>query len=476
VSRALAWLALGLALALACAGPWPGLPFGQAVWEQPPPLPQDEKVVQDGLLHREELPNGVRVLLLEDHRMPAFSLGVVVTRGAGVETLDEAGLASFTAELMERGAGARTALELAGVVDALGASLDVSAGWDSLSAQVAGLSEDLDVLEGVLADVVLRPRFDRDEAERVRAEKLASLRQASDDPSTLLSWTFSKTLYAGHRYGLPEAGTPATVARFGPKDARAFHRRLFVPGAAIVFASGDLEPEALLAKIRATYGAWQGPPPEDLGPPPLPPERRRIVIVDRPDLGQAQIGVGHGGIARTDPRRLPVQLLNSALGAGGFSSRLMSTIRAEAGLTYGVSSQFVQRHRAGPFAVFTFTRVPKTGEVVQLILEELERVRQEPPSSEELARVQSQRAGQFALALETSEEVAAALVELDVYGLPRDSLDTYRGRVRAVTVEETSAVARELIDPARASIVAVGPAELLRPQLEPFGPVEVVKP
>jgi zinc protease len=251
---------------------------------------------------------------------------------------------------------------------------------------------------------------------------------------------------------------------------------VFVPGAAIVFASGDVDPPRLLERIRETYGGWQGPPPPDVGAVPPTPEQRRIVVVDRPDLGQAQIGVGHGGIPRSDPRRLAVQLLNSALGGGGFSSRLMARIRSEEGLTYGISSQFAQRHRAGPFAVFTFTRVPKVGEVVTDILEELERIRREPPSAEELARVQSQRSGQFALALETSSEVAAALVDLDVYGLPRDSLDSYRGRVRAVTPLETAAVARDLIDPARASIVVVGPAELLRPQLEPFGAVEVVKP
>jgi hypothetical protein len=154
----------------------------------------------------------------------------------------------------------------------------------------------------------------------------------------------------------------------------------------------------------------------------------------------------------------------------------MNRIRSEEGLTYGISSQFVQRHRAGPFAVFTFTRVPKVGEVVTGILEELERIRREPPSTEELARVQSQRSGQFALGLETSSEVAAALVDLDVYGLPRDSLDSYRGRVRAMTPRDTAAAAAELIDPARASIVVVGPAEQLRPQLAPFGPVEVLQP
>jgi zinc protease len=458
-------------LALGCA-----LPFARPAWELPPPPPRDAPVVEDGRLHREELPNGVRVLLLEDRRLPAFALGVVTARGAGVESIDEAGLASFTAELMERGAGPRKALELAAVVDALGASLQVSADWDAISAQVSGLSQDADALFDVLADVVLRPRFDADEAERVRDEQLAALRQAADDPATLLGWHFAKALFAGHRYGLPEPGTPESVARLDAADARAFHRRVFTPASAIVFASGDLEREKLLAHIRATYGPWQGPPPPDPGSEPPPPPARRVVVVDRPDLGQAQIAVGHGGIARADPRRLEAQLLNAALGGGGFSSRLMARIRAEEGLTYGIGSQFVQRHRPGPFAVFTFTRVPKVGEVVKAILEELERIEREPPGSDELGRVQSQRVGQFALALETSSDVAAALVDLDVYGLPRDSLDSYRRRVRAVTPDQVAAVARELIDAERASIVAVGPAELLRPQLEPFGPVEVVRP
>jgi zinc protease len=462
-----AWLALG------CAG---ASPFAKPAWEQPPPPPRDGAVVQEGRLHREELPNGVRVLVLEDPRLPAFALGVATARGAGVEAAGEAGVASYCAELMERGAGARKALELAGVVDALGASLAVNADWDAMYAQVSGLSEDHDVLFDVLADVALRPRFDPDEAERVRSEQLAALRQAADDPATLLGWHFAKALYPAHRYGLPESGTPETLAKLDAAAARAFHRRVFTPGAAIVYASGDVDSTDLLARIRATYGAWQGPPPPAPGSPPAAPDARRIVVVDRPDLGQAQIAVGHGGIARTDPRRLEAQLLNTALGGGGFTSRLMRRIRAEEGLTYGVYSQFVQRHQAGPFVVSTFTRVPKVGEVVSGVLEELERVRREPPGAEELARVQSQSSGRFALGLETSGAVAAALVELDVYGLPRDSLDTYRGRVWAVRPEQTAAVARDLIEPERASIVVVGPAETIRPQLAPFGTVEVVKP
>jgi zinc protease len=453
-----------------------GNPFAAPVWEQPPPPPDATPVVQEGRLHRSVLPNGLRVLVLEDHRLPEFSLGVVVTRGAGIEAIDEAGVAGFTAELMERGAGERGALELAAVVDDLGAQLGVGADWDSFSAQVSGLSEDRDVLFDVLADVVLRPRFDADEVERVRSEQLAAHRQAADDPATLLGWHLAKTLYPGHRYGLPQPGTEESLAKLDADRARAFHQRVFTPAASIVYATGDVEPEALLARIKQTYGGWQGPPVPALGAPPPVPAARRIVIVDRPDLGQAQVALAHGGIARNDERRLPVQLLNAALGAAGFSSRLMTRIRAEEGLTYGINSQFVQRHRPGPFVVSSFTRVPKVGELVRGALAELERIRSEPPDAAELARVQSQRAGSFALALETSREVAGALVDLEVYGLPQDSLDTYRARVRAVRPAETAAVAHDLIHPDLASIVVVGPAEAIRPQLEELGSVEVVAP
>jgi len=451
-------------------------PFSPPVWEQPPPAPHDAPVVEAGRLHRSELPNGLRVLVLEDHRLPAFAAGVVAVRGAGVESIEEAGVASFTAELMERGAGERRALELAAVVDDLGGRLRVGSDWDATAVRMFGLSEDLDVLFGVLADVVLRPRFDADEVERVRSEQLQTQRQAADDPATLLGWQLAKTLYPGHRYGLPLAGTEETIARLDADGARAFHRRVFTPAGCIVYASGDVDPTAFLARVTATFGAWDGPAVPALGPPPPEPGARRVVIVDRPDLGQTQVALAHGGIARTDPRRLEAQLMNAVLGAAGFSSRLMARIRAEEALTYGIGSYFDQRHLPGPFVVSSFTRNAKVGELVRGALEELERVRREPPDAAELARVQSQRAGSFALSLESAGAVASALVDLEVYGLPRDTLDTYRARVRAVTPDQVAAVADALVDPVRASIVVVGPAEALRPQLEPFGTVEVVEP
>ena len=228
------------------------------LWEQPPPPVRDAPVVDSARLHRAELANGLRVRILEDHRLPSFALGVIVPRGVGIESREQAGLAELTAEVMERGAGERDALQLAEVVDSLGASLSVSAGWDSSSAQVSGLSRDLDPLFDVLADVVLRPRFDAEEVAKVRSERMGRLRHAADDPGTLASWNLARVLYPKHRYGLPSMGTLASVGKLQAAAARAFHHSIFTPRGAIFYAVGDVDPRTLLARVCRAYGDWSG--------------------------------------------------------------------------------------------------------------------------------------------------------------------------------------------------------------------------
>jgi zinc protease len=154
----------------------------------------------------------------------------------------------------------------------------------------------------------------------------------------------------------------------------------------------------------------------------------------------------------------------------------MKGVRADQGLTYSVYSYFAMRRHPGPFAVSTFTRVPEVRRVVDLLLSELSQMRSAPPSSAEVANAQSQTVGRFALGLETSSAVIGALVDLDVHGLPEDSLDTFRGRVRALTAEDTARAARDRLHPDRAAIVVVGPADAIVPQVEDLGAVEVVQP
>lgn len=470
-----AWHAFVLGLAFVCGACALG---SRPAWEQPPPPIAEGPVVPQQRLHRATLPNGLSVLVLEDHALPRVAAGLLTRRGAASESLAEAGIASLTLDTMKRGAGARDALALARAVDEMGASLSAGAGWDSASVGVSGLSEDSDALFALLADVVRRPRFEAGEVARARSEQLASFEQQKDEPHAVAGNQMAHVLYDGHRYGLPTDGEPGSVARLDAAALRQWHARLFTPEQSIVYVVGDMSRDAAIARVQALFGDWAPAPGLEPGPPPpeRTPDTRRVVIVDRPDLAQAQLLFGHEGIARRDPERIAADMMNTLLGGGGFLSRLMTKVRAEEGLAYGIGSGFSLRWYPGPFLISTSTRASEAGRVVELVLAELGRMTSEPPDIADLQLVKSFSAGRFVLGLETSTAIAGGLVDLDVYGLPPDSLDTYRTRVQAVTVADLVAAAEERLHPERIAIVAVGPAETLRPQLERFGPVVVIQP
>jgi zinc protease len=445
-------------------------------WELPPAAAVERPIVDASRLHRDTLANGLQVIVLEDRRLPEFSAGFVALRGAAIESTSETGLATFTASLMERGAGERDALALAAAVDDLGADLSVKADWDSLRVSISGLSRDFDALFGVLIDVVLRPRFGEADAVRAVAEQRAALAAAQDDPARLALQHLMRALYGAHRFATPLAGTDAGVSGFHAGSARAFHTRVVTPASGILWVAGDVDARVFLARAKRVFGGWRGAEPVPLPEAPPIPEKRRVVLVDRPALKQAQIAIGHEGIARTDPRRLEAQLLNTAFGAGGFSSRLMNRIRAQEGLTYGVFAQLSQYRVPGPFVISTFTRIPEVGRLLASAFEEMERVRTDPPAGVELERARSLRTGAYPLALETTEAVMAALLDLEVYGLPRDTLDTYRPRMRAISAEGVAQAALEIVHPERATIVVVGPTKALLEPLSVYGAVEIVAP
>lgn len=472
LARLLSALVLVAALGPGCA------PAHRPAWSEPPPTVQDSPIVVPGALHRFELDIGLSLIVLEDHRLPRVSFGLRTRRGAAQVPVANAGLAQFTTELMKRGAGERDAVALARAVDEIGSTLSVSAGWDSLSVHVAGLSRDSDRLLEILSDVALRPRFEEPEADRTRAEFLAAIARSQDSPNSLERRNTVRALYAGRREGIPLIGSAETVPSLDADLARAFHQHVFLPNDAVFYASGDLDPDDLLSAVGAAFGSWTaGEIPEPPVPLPSPtPTQRRVVVVDKPDLAQTHITMAHEGIARDDPERIAASLMNSVLGGGGFSSRLMRRIRSDAGLTYNVNAGFGMRRGGGVYSVSTFTRVSEARRVIDVILAEVERARSEPPTESELEGARMLAVGGFALALETSDAVLGGLVDLDVYGLPEDGLDTFRSRVRAVTVEDVARQAVRLLHPERFAIVLVGPASALTPQLDGLGPIEVVSP
>lgn len=448
-------------------------------WEEPPPPPIENAIVDADLLHRVTLPNGVRLILLEDHRLPRMALGMTLARGAGSVDPEYAGVADLATEVMQRGAGERDALQLAKFVEDAGASLGVSSGWDTTTISVSGLSEDRPLLLEVLTDVAFRPRFDEAEFNKAQAEQQASIVGAQDDPATLVRWHALQTLFPDHRYGKPRTGTAESVAGINVEMTRAYWEDRFIAENVVLWAVGDFSAKTLIQDLRRLFGEL-GAGDQIPGIPATPaqtPTSRRIVIVDKPDLLQARIIVAHEGIARTESTRIAVDLMNNALGGSGFSSRLMQTIRSNEGLTYGVGSGFSLRSQPGPFSVSTFTRVAKVRRVVDLIFAEMTAIQNDRPVDEaELRKFIGYNVGRFGLSLETSDAVLTSLVDLEIHGLSEDSLDTYRARVREVSIEDIADAAKLRLHPDRAAIIILGPAEVLVPELEDLGEIEVRQP
>ena len=230
--------------------------FGpKPAWEEPPPPPAERAIVAAADLTRTKLANGIEILVLEDHRLPRASIGLTLRRGAGSVPPEHAGLAELVTEVMQRGAGEHDALALARIVEDAGASLSVSAGWDTTGISMSGLSSDRALLFSILEDVALRPRFDAMEFEKARSEQIAGIQGAVDDPATLVKWHTLKVLYPGHRYGLPISGTAETLGQLTASTARRYWTDRLVPSSMIFWAVGDLDAEEVVTEVRARFGS-----------------------------------------------------------------------------------------------------------------------------------------------------------------------------------------------------------------------------
>ncbi|MBI4487410.1 MAG: insulinase family protein, partial [Acidobacteria bacterium] len=303
-------------------------------------------------IQKRQLSNGLPVWIVELHEVPVAQVNLVIFSGSGDDPADKFGVASLATAMLEEGAGSRSALEIADAVDFLGADLSASTTSDAsgvrLHVPVARLADAL----SIMADVALRPTFPKDELERQRQQRLTSLLQSRDDPSTIASLAFSRVLYGpSHRYGTATMGTAATLKSFTPQDLRAFYTFAFRPSNAALLVVGDTTPDKVMPLLETNFGAWQPQPSPQAPAAKLPataqPARREVYLVDKPGAAQSQVRIGWIGVPRSTPDYFPLQVTNTILG-GSFTSRLNMNLREKHGYTYGAGSSFDMRTAAGP--------------------------------------------------------------------------------------------------------------------------------
>lgn len=425
------------------------------------------------------LANGLDVRVARLPRLPVATLQVVVDAGEAAVLSEDAGLALLTAEGLEGGTSARSGPELADALERLGASLEVSAGWDAASVGLTCLVERLAEAAPLLAEVLLRPAFPEDEVARCRDRQLATLEHRKKDPRALANDMAAAFYYAaGVPYARPLSGRRESVERLTREHANTFYRARYRPGGSGVVLVGDVEPERALALVAEQLGPWTGEP---AAPPEFEAvsavERRTVFVVHRPGAVQSEIRIGHVGADRGTPDYFPLIVLNTLLG-GAFTSRLNLNLRERHGYTYGARSRFSFRRRPGPFIVDVAVATEVTADAVRETMTEIDGLLREGPGADEVAAAKDYIAGVFPLQLETTAQVAGRITELIIYELPDPYYQVYRDRVLAVTPGEAHEAGLRHIHPDHMAVVVVGDADAIRPPLEALeiGAVEVHAP
>ena len=422
------------------------------------------------------LPNGINLMILEDHRFPLVTVQFDID-GAGpmYEPAGQPGLAGATARLLADGTKTRTSKQIAEQIDSLGASLSASAGFGSGSAVVAasGLSDTFEQWFALTADVLLHPSFPADELAQYQSRAKSALLQQRSQPGFLANQTMSRALYGTYPAAVVSA-TPESLDSLTPAMLADWHDKHYAPQNTILAISGDVHAETLIPKLRQWLAEWQRTKAGVKFPPgPPPASKEKIFLVDRPGSVQTTLLMGNLAIDRTNPDYPALVVLNDVLG-GGSASRLFLNLREEKGYTYGVYSNVIARKYAGPWTAGGDLRTEVTDGAMTEFLRELNRIRDEKVPDEELDAARRSVVARFALSLESPQQLIGYAITRKAYNFPADYWDKYPAQIAAIKADDVQRVARKYINPATMQVVAVGDASKIKPVLEKYGPVEIV--
>ncbi len=433
--------------------------------QQPAPLPA--RPIKLPTAYETILPNGLAVIVVEDSRLPLISYRLAFRTGDAHDPPQLPGLMDMLTGLLTEGTESRTSREIADEVARLGATLQAGANSDYTTVGASSLTIFGDQVLELLADVALRPVFPPGEVELAKQNTKESLKQQRAQPSFLAGETVARIMFGDHPYHVT-APTPESVDATTRERLVEFHRSTFVPNNAVLFVAGDVQQSSVLQQVESLFGAWQ--PGNVAGDDfPAPPVRtsRAAYIVDRPGSAQANIVVANAGITRTSDDYFPLLLMHTVLGANA-SSRLFMNLREEKGYTYGAYSSLDARRTAGTFRSTAEVRTPVTGDSLREFLYELNRIQNEPVSEKEIGDAKSYLTGVFPLRLETQEGLVDQLLQIKMFGLPGDYLETYRNEIQAVTIEQVQEVAKKYVKPDEAAIIIVGDGAQLLDQVRPY--------
>ena len=417
------------------------------------------------------LASGMRLVLIENHSQPVLSVTLTVPAGGVYDPPGKEGLASIVAQLLTKGAGSRSADEIAATIEGVGGTLNAGAGRDFLTIDADVLSPQAELAFELMSDAIVRPTFPQAELELVQTQTLSGLQLEQSQPDAVASRYFARHVYGRHPYS--RRPTEASTRAITRDDLVRFQRQRLRPGGALLVLAGDITLARARSLATRAFAGWTGRAAATAAFP-APPTRTspEIVLINRPGSAQSNIVIGNPTFRPTDPQYFAAAVANQILG-GGSDSRLFLILREQKGWTYGAYSGLDRPRGIGTFQATAEVRTEVTDSALREMLSQITNLGYTPLPDSELAGAKGSLVGRFPLTIETAAQVAGAVTQAKLLGLPANYLQTYRTRLAAVTAAQVRAASRTMMHTRNPLIVVVGDAARIYESLTPIAPVRL---
>jgi predicted Zn-dependent peptidase len=420
--------------------------------------------------HKTKLPNGLTVLLMEKHNVPLVSFHMIVKTGSTADPNGAEGTASVTAALLRHGTQSRSGEQYAADLDFIGGNFNANASTDYTTISAEFMKKDIAKGLDLLSDPVIHPTFPAAEFTKLIAQRKDGIRGAKDQAAGVLPTYFNAYLFVGSPYARPTGGDEQSLAHISRETVATFYQTYYKPGNAVLAVVGDFDSNEMEKMLAVQFAGWTGGSvPAVRVNDPTPVTGKRLLLVDKPDSTQTYFRIGNDGISRTNPDRIYVNVVNTLFG-GRFTSMINSALRIQSGLTYGASSVFEQRKAPGPFYISTYTKNPTTEQAMDMALDVLKQLHEKGISAEQLASAKSYLKGQYPLRIETSDQLASQLADLEFYGLDAHDIDDFYPKLDAMTLADAQRVIKTYYPLDNLVFVVIGKASEIGPVVKKYAP------
>ncbi len=429
-----------------------GIPARPEEIEFPPLLFEPPKAAE----YRRVLAGGVPVYLIPSREFPLIEFTFSFKGGEYLDSPGLEGLARATAAMLRRGGTASvTAEALDERFDFLAARASTYAGSDRSTATLNTLRTNLKESFDLFLDMLRHPRFQENRLALYKDEILEGLKQRNDRGEEILDREWAQLLYGPDHFEGRQV-TSTSLARIGAGEMQSLHGRVWHPGNLIIGVSGDFEPAEMAQFLEKRLADWTaGQPPPDPAPP-IAQLGGGVYHVEK-DIPQGKVQMGMRAIERSHPDHIPLMVMNSILGGGGFTSRITNAVRSDEGLAYHAGSRLIPGvWYPGEFHAAVQSKNASVAQAISMILAEVKRIREQPVTTEELEVAQNSYIETFPSYFDSKPALVSLFIDDERTHRPDDWWQKFRERVRAVTVEDVQRVARQHLHPERMAIVVVG--------------------